>query len=745
MFCARVVHRGLFGRAEGRFVNPALGTVFSTSVALQACRDSSGGKAGSAGGKAPMNSRYGVWDKGKNMHMKKVVSTVMVMLVGGALLDGCLMPQGPVTPEMADVGDCIPPETRVVPMHTRSDIDWPTAACRAKVTGLMAKMSLREKIGQMVQPDRSQLRDEADLGADDIGSVLSGGSTDPNRGNDLQSWTDYVAVGHRRSLENDLGIPALYAVDAVHGHNNVQGAVIFPHNIGLGCTRNPSLVERIGRVTAEEVAATGVDWTFAPVIAAARDERWGRTYEAFGETPELGAELGAAMIRGLQGERLGKGAPSVLACAKHFAGDGGTVGGIDRGNTEGDMATIRKLHIDQYKAAIEAGVGTVMASYSRINTVKMHCYGPLLTDTLKGEFGFNGFVVSDWEAVERLPGNFKAQLASAVNAGIDMVMAPKSYTAVIDAIEGMTGDEIPAARVADAVGRILSVKCELGMLAPDYFKRDSAGNILADKTLLEKVGSKEHREVARQAVRESLVLLKNENDLLPLRKDLQKIVVAGRNADDLGHQCGGWTISWQGSTGAVTQGTTVRKAIQKVLSPTSQGAEVVFSENGSAAQPGDIAVAVIGEAPYAEGNGDRKDLTVSKEDRDTVRKLKEQGARVITVLISGRPMILDSVLDDSDAILAAWLPGTEGDGIADILFGASPTGKLPHSWPRSMAQIPINIGDKAYDPLFPYGFGLTYGKTEQAPQPAENQDIDTDTNTDTDEIVNKDANTESPH
>jgi beta-glucosidase len=646
--------------------------------------------------------------------MKRLKTTIGQMVCSATaavfLAGGCLLPPGAVSLEIEEVGECIPPKSTVVPMHTREDIDWPTKACRQRVSKLMAEMSLEEKIGQMVQPDRGQLRNDFDLGTYHIGSVLNGGDSDPPGGNDLMSWAKMVAIGHQRSLDSKHRIPSLYAVDAVHGHNNVRDTVIFPHNIGLGCTRNPELMERVGRAAAEEIAATGIDWTLAPVLAAARDERWGRTYEAFGETPELAAELGAAMIRGLQGDRLGEGNPSVLACAKHFAGDGGTTNGIDRGNAEGEMAVLKQIHAVQYKAAVAAGVGSVMASYSRVNTIKMHCHGPLLTDTLKGEYGFNGFVVSDWEAVEKLPGGFKAQVAAAVNAGIDMVMAPKSYTGLINAIEKQVPDTIPAERVDDAVGRILSVKCELGMLDPGYFPRDGAGNLTFNEALLNQVGSRAHREVARQAVRESLVLLKNENRVLPLAKNLKKIVVAGRNADDLGHQCGGWTISWQGSTGAITRGTTILKAIKNAISPTGQGTEVVYSEGGSGAEDADVGVVVIGEGPYAELNGDRRDLTLGEEDLEAVRTVKAAGIPVVVILISGRPMILESALDDADAFIAAWLPGTEGDGVADVLFGDHPpAGKLGHSWPRNMEQIPINVGDAEYDPLFPYGYGLTFG------------------------------------
>ncbi len=648
-----------------------------------------------------------------------VLSSVGVV-IAGCLIAGCLAPSGANGLSREKVEDCVPPTKPLQIMHERADIEWPTAACRHKAAELLSKMSLSDKVGQMVQPDRSQLQNDHDVRRYNLGSVLNGGGTDPNTGNDKVSWANSVAALHQISLESEQRIPVLYGIDAVHGHNNVQGAVIFPHNIGLGCTLDPALMERIGRVVAEEVAATGIDWTFAPVLAAARDERWGRTYEAFGEVPELAALLGPPMIRGIQGVRLGQGEPSVLACAKHFAGDGGTKNGVDQGNTVGPMSAIEALHVSQYKPAVEAGVGSVMASFSSVNGVKMHCYGPLLTDVLKYEMGFNGFVVSDWEALQQLPGSFNEQVASAVNGGIDMVMAPKSYQGFVGSLESLVPSKIPEARIEDAVGRILAVKCELGMFDDGYFPKDSQGNIALRQDLLDKVGSKEHREVAREAVRKSLVLLKNDNRLLPLGKELPRIHVAGRSADDLGNQCGGWTISWQGSVGDLTTGTTVLEAIKQTVSPTGMGTEVTYSEDGSGAEGAGAAVVVIGEKPYAEGNGDRKSLSLYPEDVAAITRIHQLGIPVVVILMSGRPMILGVALTYANAFIAAWLPGTEGQGVADVLFGDyAPTGKLGHSWPRSMEQIPINVGDKSYDPLFPFGFGLTYDNpTPPAPAAA---------------------------
>jgi beta-glucosidase len=648
----------------------------------------------------------------KGLAMKSSARFVWMPLICLPLVwvASCLIPSAPSSPGMEAVGDCVLPKSAVKAMHERADIDWPTPRCRQKAGELLSRMSLKDKIAQMVQPDRAALQRELDLASLGIGSVLAGGSSDPTGGNSARSWADMIGRIHGISLKNDHRIPVLFGVDAVHGHNNVVNAVIFPHNIGLGCTRNPALVERVGRITALELVATGADWTFAPVMAAARDERWGRTYEAFGETPELAAELGAAMIRGLQGNVLGEGDAPVLACAKHYAGDGGTRGGRDRGNTEGAPGDIAKVHLNQFRSAVAAGVGSIMASYSSVNTVKMHCHGPLLTDTLKQEMGFNGFVVSDWEAIDKLPGRrYKEQVASAINGGIDMIMAPRSYEGFIGTVAALVPDDIPEARIDDAAGRILSIKCELGMLDSGYLAPDGSRADALDRGLLAEVGSREHRAVARQAVRESLVLLKNQGGVLPLEKDLSRIHVAGKNADDLGYQCGGWTISWQGTGGDITAGTTVLDAIRNKVSPTGQGPEVTYSLDGGGAEGARVGIAVIGEKPYAEINGDRKDLRLKDEDLEVVNRLKAAGLPVVVILISGRPMILDEVLDKADALVAAWLPGTEGDGIADVLFGDyPPKGRLSHSWPRNMDQIPINVGDSDYDPLFPYGFGLIY-------------------------------------
>jgi beta-glucosidase len=549
-------------------------------------------------------------------------------------------------------------------------------------------MTLDEKVGQMTQADRSALRSEADIRGFFLGSLLSGGgSSPPDR--TAPGWAEMYDRYQSIALQTRLQIPLVYGVDAVHGHNNVVGAVVFPHNIGLGCTRDAALVERVARATAEEVAATGIDWTFSPCIAVARDERWGRTYESFGETPELVAEMGAAAVRGYQ--------PTILACAKHYLADGGTAGGRDQGEAEMDEATLRAIHLPGYRAAVAAGVGSVMASFSSWNGQKMHGNRYLLTDVLKGELGFQGFVVSDWAGIDQLPGDYASDVETSINAGIDMVMVPERYTEFVPTLKSLVqSGRVPLARVDDAVRRILRQKVALGLWDRPY----------ADRSLLPQVGSDAHRQVGREAVRKSLVLLRNEGRVLPLSKMTRRIHVAGRNADDLGNQCGGWTITWQGASGAITTGTTILQGIRAAV---LGGASVTYSRDGSGAEGADVGVVVIGETPYAEGLGDRTDLSLSAEDVAAVRAV--HGARVptVVVLVSGRPLILDAILGDGDAILAAWLPGTEGAGVADVLFGDfAPTGKLSHSWPRAMAQLPINWGDPVYDPLYAYGYGLSY-------------------------------------
>ncbi|HOK65478.1 MAG TPA: glycoside hydrolase family 3 N-terminal domain-containing protein [Anaerohalosphaeraceae bacterium] len=572
---------------------------------------------------------------------------------------------------------------------------------------LLARMTLEEKIGQMIQAESTGLIKISDIETYYLGSILNSGDADPPSGNTLEYWTEQYESLQKRTQYTRLKIPLLYGVDAVHGHNNVLGAVIFPHNIGLGCTRNPELVREIGRITAREVRATGIQWTFAPCVAVPQDERWGRTYEGFSEDPQLCALLGAAAIRGLQGDDL-RSPYSILACAKHYVGDGGTLfgtsedgRGLDQGDVRVDEETLRRIHLHPYPAAIQAGAATIMPSYSSWNGVKCSANRYLLTKVLKEELGFEGFLISDYNAIHQVHPDFKVAIGICVNAGMDMAMEPNRYREFFVYLKELVEEgTVPMSRIDDAVRRILRVKYAMGLMDKGY-------SLKANRRLQKEFGSEAHRRVARQAVRESLVLLKNKNQTLPLSKKAARIHVAGRSADNLGNQCGGWTITWQGQSGPVTlNGTTVLTAIRRTV---SEQTLVTYSDDGKRAEGADVAVVVIGERPYAEGYGDRENLEISREDKRVIENVKKAGIPIVVVLFSGRPLILGEVLDQADALIAAWLPGTEGQGIADVLFGDyKPTGKLSFSWPKSMDQIPINLGDKPYEPLFEYGYGLTY-------------------------------------
>ena len=577
------------------------------------------------------------------------------------------------------------------------------AAAAAKTEELLKAMTLDEKIGQMTQVDLKAIKDKADVARYALGSVLSGGDSDPE---DItaQGWARTHDEFQSWALKSRLKIPLIYGIDAVHGHNNVDGAVIFPHNIGLGAMRDPGLVEKAARITALEMVGTGIRWAFAPCLAVARDVRWGRTYESFGESPELALVMGAAAVRGLQGPMLGE-TTSVLACAKHFVGDGGTTRGVDQGNTECDLATLKQIHLAGYLGAIKAGAGSVMASYSSWNGKKMHGNHELLTDLLKKELEFPGFVVSDWAAIDQLAHDYKTAIETSINAGIDMVMIPNgpgqknNYVEYITLLKDLVNEgKVPRSRIDDAVRRIVLVKSRMHLFDHPF----------SDAALTSAVGSAGHRQVARECVQKSLVLLKNGKSTLPLAKHARRLVLAGQAADDLGIQCGGWTIAWQGKTGNVMRGgTTLLAAVRQSVEPNT---EVTHSADGSNVAGADAVIVVIGERPYAEMRGDRKDLSLPQADLNVLKTAKEAGVPVVTVVFSGRPVLLGPVLESSDAVLAAWLPGTEGQGIADVLLGdVKPTGKLPHTWPRSMDQVPCNLDDgTAQDPLFPYGFGLTY-------------------------------------
>ncbi|BCM92925.1 beta-glucosidase BoGH3B [Abditibacteriota bacterium] len=581
-----------------------------------------------------------------------------------------------------------------------------------QVKALLARMTLEEKVGQMVQAEQSALKGISDIETYFLGSLLSGGNSDPKGGNSVKDWADLYDGLQSHALKTRLGIPILFGIDAVHGHSNVLDAVIFPHNIGLGCTRNPGLIERAARVTAIEVRATGIQWAFAPCVTVPRDERWGRTYEGFGESPELARSLGGAAVRGLQGKNLSD-PLSVLACAKHFVGDGGTTYGtgkgqektglhiLDQGDTRLSEKELKALHMQGYVTAIQAGVGTIMPSYNSWNGVRCSASKRLLTEILKGEMGFEGFLISDYNAIDEIPGDYKSQIEQSTNAGMDMFMVPEKYRELYGLLlELVKEGRVPMSRINDAVTRILRVKFAIGAM-------DKNRSQLTDRKLQQSVGSPAHRQVARECVRQSLVLLKNDGHTLPLSKSHARIHVGGKSADDLGNQCGGWTISWQGKSGTpTTGGTTILQAMEATA---SKGTQITFAKDGTGGEGANVGVVVIGEEPYAETVGDRQNLQLSAEDVAAVQNMKRSGLKVVAILLSGRPLVISDILDHCDAVVAAWLPGTEGQGVADVLFGDfKPTGKLSCSWPKTMAQLPINVGDKNYSPLFPYGFGLTY-------------------------------------
>jgi beta-glucosidase len=583
----------------------------------------------------------------------------------------------------------------------------PLTSFDPQVKALLAQMTLDEKIGQMTQAEQDAIKDLSEIERYSFGSILSGGSSDPKEGNSLRAWTDLYDRLQQHTTLSRLKIPILYGVDAVHGHNNVLGAVIFPHDIGLGCTRDAALVEKAARITAEEVRATGIQWVFAPCVAVPQDIRWGRTYEGFSEDPKIVAELGEAAVRGFQGTDLAN-PLSVLACAKHYIGDGGTAfgsarngKGLDQGDTRVDEATLRRIHLQGYLTTVKAGVASIMPSYSSWNGVKVSGSKHLMTDILKQELKFDGFLISDYNAVDQLDPDFKKAIGISINAGMDMVMEPTRYKEFMTDLKALVDEKVvPMSRIDDAVTRILRVKFAMGLM-------DRNRSQLADRSLQKTFGSPEHRAVARQAVRESLVLLKNDGNVLPLAKTAARIHVAGKSADDIGNQSGGWTIDWQGKSGDITPGgTTLLAAIKKSVSPKT---EVTYSPDGTGAAGATVGVVVVGEMPYAEMMGDRADLKLSQTDADAVAAMKSAGIPVVVVLYSGRPMILGSVLDQANAVIAAWLPGTEGNGITDVLFGDfKPTGKLSFSWPRSMDQVAKHSGDKDYNPLFKLGYGLTY-------------------------------------
>ncbi len=604
-----------------------------------------------------------------------------------------------------------------------------------RVGELLARMTLAQKIGQMTQPERLHIT-PAQVREHHIGSVLSGAGSCPgdNRPADWVTMADAYWAASMAEGEDRLPIPILYGVDAVHGHANVLGATIFPHNIGLGAAADPDLVERIARATACEVLATGVDWTFAPTLAVAQDVRWGRTYESFSQDPALVTAYARRAVAGLQGA-------GVIACAKHWVGDGGTAAGVDQGNARADEAAFRRLHVAPYRAALDAGVMTVMVSLSSWNGTKCHAHRYLIQDVLKRELGFRGFVVSDWNGVDPLAERYADAVAAAVNAGVDMFMVPERWREFVAALHDQVArGVVPVARIDDAVARILWVKLASGLFdrpRPAARRRANGPDF----------GSPSHRALAREAVRKSLVLLKHERNLLPLDRRA-RIAVAGRNAHDRGRQCGGFTVEWQGVSGndAIVGGTSIWEAIRAVAPnavlecAAPDGCTGDSSRTGAPGADIDVAVVVVGERPYAEGVGDIRKPTpvrpganplpagpgvlqpygdtlelasLHPEDLATIRAFTARGVPVVTVMLSGRPLVVNAELEASDAFVAAWLPGSEGGGVADVLFGDYGfTGRLPFAWPRAMPDASPKANPStgtqpcSKPPLFPVGYGL---------------------------------------
>ncbi len=595
---------------------------------------------------------------------------------------------------------------------------WISAATQARV----AQMTLLEKIGQMTQVEKNSLK-PGDVTRLALGSVLSGGGGNPTP-NNPESWRAMVVAFQEEALASRLGIPLLYGSDGVHGHNNMVGATIFPHNIGLGCTRDADLIKRIARVTALECLATGVRWDFAPAVSIPRDIRWGRTYEGYSQDAGIVRELAVAYLEGLKGEAWDS-PTAVLPSVKHFIADGATNWGtstrsdrvnletdrtlaiatmgedfvalLDRGGWQLDQGAstleetiLRSEDLSAYAATIAAGALNVMVSYSSWMGTRMHEHKYLLTDVLKGELGFQGFLVSDWEAVQQLPSDFYGNVVSSINAGLDMIMVPFDYLSFIMTLEqAVTKGDVSLDRIDDAVSRILHVKEQLGLFQHPR----------TDKKWLEQVGCSEHRHVAQEAVRKSLVLLKNEN-VLPLSRDT-RLLVAGAAAHDIGLQCGGWSITWMGGTGAITPGTTILEGLQSMAAENA----VVYSPDGNLEQHFEVGLVVLSEETYAEGMGDRISLELNTDQKLLLERVRARCGQMVVVLLSGRPLIVSDQLAHWDAFVAAWLPGIEGAGIADVLYGQYPfTGKLGFHWAKSHDDIPLTPSSQA---LFELGFGLT--------------------------------------
>lgn len=646
-------------------------------------------------------------------------SAVSALALGVALATGACAATGAtrtspvqaVTPRASIVTDAARAHPAIWP-HAASPAAMTDAATEAFVSELMSRMTLEEKVGQTIQADIGSIKPE-DLLTYPLGSILAGGNSSPG-GDERASADKWVELARafRAAAAQRPGakVPLIYGIDAVHGHNNIVGATIFPHNIGLGAARDPDLIRRIGEATALEVAVTGADWTFGPTLAVPQDDRWGRTYEGYAENPEVAKSYAGPMTLGLQGALSADhplAAGHIAGSAKHFLADGGTTGGKDQGDFAGSEQELIRTHLSGYPQAIDAGVLSIMASFSSWNGVKHSGNETILTDVLRGPLGFDGFVVSDWNAHGQLPGCSNESCALAFNAGIDMFMAPDSWKPLYaSTLAQVKSGEIPMARLNEAVRRILRVKVKTGLFNDS---RPVEGH-------LNELGSPEHRALAREAVRKSLVLLKNDG-VLPIRAGA-RVLVAG-HADDIGQASGGWTLTWQGtgnSNADFPNGQSIWGGIREAVA--AGGGQATLSADGSFTQKPDVAIVVFGETPYAEFQGDVDTLDfLPTEPLETLKRLKAAGIPTVSVFLSGRPMWTNPEINASDAFVAAWLPGTEGGGVADVLVGDAAgkprndfTGTLSFSWPKTAKGEPLNAGQTGYDPQFAYGYGVTYAR-----------------------------------
>lgn len=640
----------------------------------------------------------------------------------------------------------------------RDPLSWPRLtssvkkdpAIEERVERILAQMTVEEKVGQMMQPEIRYVTPQ-DVKDFHIGSILNGGGSVPN-GNRYAKAADWVAMAdgfYQASMDTSDGkvaVPIIWGTDAVHGVGNLVGATLFPHNIALGAANNPELIKKIGEITAREIAVTGLDWDFSPTVAVVRDDRWGRTYESYAEDPDIVRTYAGKMVEGLQGvaatpEFLDQ--HHIIATAKHFLGDGGTVNGIDRGDNKDEEHILRDVHAAGYMSAIEAGVQTVMASFNSWHGERMHGHQYLLTDVLKNQMGFDGFVVGDWNGHGFINGASVLDCPQAINAGLDMFMVPDPdwKTLFNNTVMQIKTGIIPLERADDAVRRILRVKLRAGL----FEKGAPSTRPLAGRDEL--LGAPEHRAVARQAVRESLVLLKNKNNLLPLSPSLN-ILVTGDGADNISKQTGGWSVTWQGTGNTLADfpgATTLLKGIENAVN--AAGGKVTHSPDGSFSEKPDVAIVIFGEDPYAEMQGDVQNLLykpADNGDRELLKKLKASGIPVVSLFITGRPLWMNQELNQSDAFMVIWQPGTEGGGVADVIFRTTEgeiqhdvKGRLTFSWPKRPDQGPLNYGDEVYDPLFAYGYGLSYDQQDTLDNDLSEEGMAVQETTDILEIFNR--------